>query len=277
MTRASRQLRASNWNDFPRPRIGLSATRRRSAGARWRSAILTASTWGTRRFWSAAASRAGEIGAVASVLTFDPTPQKVLRPESAPLRISTTEQRLHCFGALGIDAAVVLPFTLELAKLTPEEFVEKILVRDLHVRAVFVGENFRFGHKQSGDASVLSQLGAKRGFDVVVIPHVEYKGEVVSSTMIRREIAEGDVTHAARLLGRPFILSGKVVAGTGTGRRFTFPTLNLARGTGIAARARRVRDADAARRRIAHAPLGDQRWRAADFQWVGAEHRDACP
>ena len=173
-------------------------------------------------------SRAADTKAVATVLTFDPTPQKILRPQSAPLRISTTEQRLRCFGALGVDAAVVLPFSHELAKLTPQEFVEQILVRDLHVRAVFVGENFRFGHKQSGNAQLLSQLGAESGFEVIILPPVIYKGEVVSSTIIRREIAAGDVAHAARLLGRPFVLTGKVVSGTGTGRRFTFPTLNLA-------------------------------------------------
>ncbi len=176
----------------------------------------------------AAVSRAHEIGAVATILTFDPTPQKVLRPDSAPLRVSTTEQRLGCFAEIGIDAAVVLPFTHDLARLSPQEFVDQILVRDLQVRAVFVGENFRFGHKQAGNARMLLLLGAERGFDVVILPPVIHKGEVVSSTIIRREIACGDVGHAARLLGRPFVLSGKVVSGTGTGRRFLFPTLNLA-------------------------------------------------
>lgn len=176
----------------------------------------------------AAALRAQEIGAVSAVLTFDPSPQKVLRPESAPLRISTIEQRLRCFSALGMEAAVVLPFTHELAKLSPLQFVDRILVDDLRVRAVFVGENFRFGHKQAGDARLLFQLGAERGFDVHILPPVIYRGEVVSSTIIRREIASGDVTRAARLLGRPFVLTGKVVSGTGTGRKFTFPTLNLA-------------------------------------------------
>ncbi len=176
----------------------------------------------------AAVARAREVGAVSTILTFDPTPQKVLRPESAPLRISTTDQRLRCFAALGMDAAVVLPFTHDLAKLTPQEFVDQILLRDLHVRTVFVGENFRFGHKQAGNARLLLLLGAERGFDVVILPPVIHKGEVVSSTIIRREIACGDVAHADRLLGRPFALTGKVVSGTGTGRRFLFPTLNLA-------------------------------------------------
>ncbi|HMD07351.1 MAG TPA: bifunctional riboflavin kinase/FAD synthetase [Candidatus Acidoferrum sp.] len=183
---------------------------------------------GHQAILQAAVARAREIDAVATALTFDPLPQKVLRPDSAPLRVSTTEQRLNCFAAMGMEAAVVLPFTHDIAKLTPQEFVDQILVRDLHVRAVFVGENFRFGHKQAGNARMLLLLGAERGFDVVIIPHVVYKNEVVSSTIIRREIADGDVAHAARLLGRPFVLSGKIVPGTGTGRRFTFPTLNLA-------------------------------------------------
>lgn len=183
---------------------------------------------GHQAILGSSADGAREIGAVATVLTFDPTPQKILRPESAPLRISTTAQRLSCFAGLGMHAAVVLPFTHDLAKLSPREFVDQILIRDLHVRAVFVGENFRFGHKQSGNTQLLLQLGIDRGFDVIIIPPVIYRGEVVSSTIIRREIAAGDVAHAARLLGRPFILTGRVVSGTGTGRRFTFPTLNLA-------------------------------------------------
>jgi len=135
---------------------------------------------------------------------------------------------MEWFNILGLEAVVVLPFTLDLARLSPEEFVEQILVRDLHVKAVLLGEDFRFGHKQAGNVKLLSELGAKYEFEVVIIPPVVYRGEVVSSTIIRREVAAGDVSHAARLLGRPFALTGEVVSGTGTGRRFTFPTLNLA-------------------------------------------------
>jgi riboflavin kinase/FMN adenylyltransferase len=176
----------------------------------------------------ATVNRAHALSAVSTVLTFDPSPRRVLRPESAPLRLSTIAQRLEWFNALGIEAAVVLPFTLELARLSPEEFVEQILVHDLHVKTVLVGENFHFGHKQAGNVKLLKELGAKNGFEVMIIPPVEYHGEVVSSTIIRREIAEGDMSHAGRLLGRPFALTGEVVPGTGTGRKFTFPTLNLA-------------------------------------------------
>ena len=96
------------------------------------------------------------------------------------------------------------------------------------MRAVLVGENFRFGHRQAGDVALLRELGMHYGFDVVIIPPVMCQGEIVSSTVIRREIAAGNVKHAARLLGRPFVLTGEIVSGTGAGRRFTFPTLNLA-------------------------------------------------
>jgi riboflavin kinase/FMN adenylyltransferase len=175
----------------------------------------------------AAVERAAKTQDVATALTFDPSPRKVLRPESAPLRVSTSAQRMDWFGTVGLEAAVVLPFTLDLARLSPEEFVEQILVRGLHVRAVLVGENFHFGHQQAGNVALLRELGARHRFAVEIIPPVALDGEIVSSTAIRREIAAGNVTHAARLLGRPFVLSGEIVPGTGTGRRFTFPTLNL--------------------------------------------------
>ena len=181
----------------------------------------------------ATVERARALKAVPTALTFDPSPRKVLRPETAPAQLSTNAQRLAWFAALGLEAAVVLPFTLELAHLSPEEFVLQILVRDLRIKAVLVGENFRFGHQQAGNVKLLTELGAKYGFEVVTLPPVLYRGEVVSSTIIRREVAEGDVSHAARLLGRPFVLTGEIIPGTGTGRRFTFPTLNLAAEQGL--------------------------------------------
>jgi riboflavin kinase/FMN adenylyltransferase len=92
---------------------------------------------------------------------------------------------------------------------------------------VLIGENFHFGHKQAGNTALLKELGARHGFEVIVVPPVIYHGEIVSSTVIRREIAEGDVSHAGRLLGRPFVLTGAVVSGAGIGHRFTVPTLNL--------------------------------------------------
>ena len=178
-------------------------------------------------------ARARALNAVPTALTFDPSPRKVLRPETAPPQLSTIAQRLAGFQALGLEAAVVLPFTLELSRLRPEQFVQHILLRNLRIKAVFLGENFRFGHKQTGDVHLLRELGAEHGFEVVVLPPVIYRGEVVSSTLIRKEIADGDVSRAARLLGRPFVLTGEVIPGTGTGHRFTFPTLNLAAEQGL--------------------------------------------
>ena len=173
------------------------------------------------------AVRARALGAVPTALTFDPSPRKVLRPETASPQISTIAQRMAGFRGLGLEAAVVLPFTLELSRLAPDEFVQQMLLRDLRIKALFVGENFRFGHKQAGDVHLLRKLGAENGFEVVVLPPVICRGEVVSSTLIRKEIADGDVARAARLLGRQFVLTGEVISGTGAGHRFTFPTLNL--------------------------------------------------
>ena len=170
---------------------------------------------------------AKETGAVATALTFEPPPLKVLRPEAAPLRISTNQQRMEWFAALGMDAAVVLPFTMELSQVTAEDFVDDILVRQLQVKAVVVGQDFRFGHKQAGNVKLLRELGMRDGFEVVIHAPVKVRGEIVSSTLVRKLIAEGGVAHAARLLGRAFVLTGEVVPGTGTGRKFTFPTLNL--------------------------------------------------
>jgi len=170
---------------------------------------------------------AKETGAVATALTFEPPPLKVLRPEAAPLRISTNQQRMEWFEALGMEAAVVLPFTMELSQVIAEDFVDDILVRQLQVKAVVVGEDFRFGYKQAGNVKLLRELGMRDGFEVVIHAPVKIRGEIVSSTLVRKMIAEGDVAHAARLLGRPFVLTGEVVPGTGTGRKFTFPTLNL--------------------------------------------------
>ena len=170
---------------------------------------------------------AKQSGAVATALTFEPPPAKVLRPDTAPPRISTNQQRMDWFGAVGMEAAVVLPFTSHLAALSAEDFVWDILVRQLDVRVVVVGDNFRFGHKHAGDVKFLREMGMHDGFEVVVHTPVMLDSEIVSSTLIRKLISEGDVRHAARLLGRPFELTGDVVTGTGTGRKFTFPTLNL--------------------------------------------------
>jgi phosphoribosyl 1,2-cyclic phosphate phosphodiesterase len=201
-------------------------------GATGRGSVIAIGTFdgihlGHQKVLEYAILRAKESGAVATALTFEPPPVKVLRPEVAPPRISTNQQRMDWFGAVGMEAAVVMPFTKALAALSAEEFVEQILVRQLRVRTVVVGDNFRFGNRQAGDVKFLREMGMRDVFEVVVHTPVARNGEVISSTLIRKLVGEGDVGHAARLLGRPFALTGEVVSGTGTGRKFTFPTLNL--------------------------------------------------
>jgi phosphoribosyl 1,2-cyclic phosphate phosphodiesterase len=201
-------------------------------GASGRGSVIAIGTFdgihlGHQKVLRNAKARAKESGAVSTAVTFEPPPVKVLRPESAPLRISTNQQRMDWFDAVGMEAAVVLPFTAELAALSPQEFVDQILVRQLQVRAVVVGDNFRFGRGKAGDVKFLREMGMRQGFEVVVHAPVMLEGEVVSSTLVRKLVAHGDVRGAAKLLGRPFVLTGEVVSGTGTGRKFTFPTMNL--------------------------------------------------
>jgi riboflavin kinase/FMN adenylyltransferase len=166
-------------------------------------------------------------GALAVAVTFDPHPLRILRPAEAPPLIETLEQRLAALEALGLDAALVLQFDHALSELSPEEFVRRILVETLHAREILVGGNFRFGHRQAGDAILLKELGSRFGFAVDSIPPVICRNTLVSSTAIRRAVTEGLVGLAGRWLGRPFRLEGKIRPGTGQGRRLIVPTLNL--------------------------------------------------
>ena len=165
---------------------------------------------------------------IAAALTFWPHPPRIVRPEIAPPLIETLAQRLDHLRTLGLDAILVLPFDHAVASLAPEDFVRRILVDTMHTRAVRVGENFRFGHRQAGNVQTLAALGRTLGFDLDCVSPVIIRGVIVSSSAIRAAISNGHMMHAARLLGRPFSLAGEVYTGTGAGRRFVFPTLNLA-------------------------------------------------
>jgi riboflavin kinase/FMN adenylyltransferase len=173
-------------------------------------------------------ARAKDLGAIAAALTFDPHPLKVLRPAEAPPMISTLAQRLAGMADAGLEATLVLPFTLELSKIAPEEFVRTILVDGLATRVILVGQNFRFGHKHAGDVRLLEELGKEHGFEVEIIAPVVLQGKAISSSAIREAVTRGDVEIAGRLLGRPFALTGKIVRGAGRGVKLHFPTLNLA-------------------------------------------------
>jgi len=171
---------------------------------------------------------AHERDLTAAVLTFDPHPARVLAPDRAPRLIMTVPRRLRGIESEGIDAVLVLPFSLEFAKLTPEEFVKRVLFGTLHARVIVVGEDFRFGHKQAGTVETLRALGAQLGFEVAAIGAIERCQERVSSSTVRRLLAEGRVSRACRELGAPFALEGEVVRGQGIGSKQTVPTLNLA-------------------------------------------------
>jgi riboflavin kinase/FMN adenylyltransferase len=162
-----------------------------------------------------------------AVLTFDPHPTRVVAPHRAPRLLTTIEERVALIREQGVEEVVVLPFTAEVAQLSPEQFVERIVAGQMHARIVMVGDNFRFGHKQAGDFKTLTELGSRFGFQTHVVDAVRRRGRVVSSSEIRRLIEEGNVAMAGRLLERPYDLSGDVVSGHGVGSKQTVPTLNL--------------------------------------------------
>jgi riboflavin kinase / FMN adenylyltransferase len=159
-----------------------------------------------------------------TVLTFEPHPLVVIRPEAAPKLLTTLERKLELLEGLGVAECVVIEFDGAFAQRSAQEFIDGVLVRALQATHVSVGENFRFGHKAAGDAALLARQDA---FATRVTELVEVDQEIVSSTLIRHLIQLGDVARAARLLGDPFQLRGTVVEGDRRGRTLGFPTANL--------------------------------------------------
>jgi riboflavin kinase/FMN adenylyltransferase len=162
-----------------------------------------------------------------AVLTFDPHPAAVVAPERAPRLICSLQERLRLLEQAGAEQILVLPFTSQVAKMPPEEFIVKVLVESLNARTVIVGQNFHFGYKQTGNAEVMARLGDRFGFGAHFIAPVTCRGEIVSSTAIRNHVCRGQMTRAGRLLGRCFSMEGEIVSGHGIGSKQTVPTLNL--------------------------------------------------
>ena len=160
------------------------------------------------------------------VVTFDPHPMAVLRPEHAPPTLTNISTRLRLLEAAGVDAALVVPFDRDIASWTPEEFIDRVLVGSLRARGVVVGANFRFGNRAAGDVALLRTVGETRGF---VVEGVALDGgpQVWSSTYIRNCLATGDVAGASEALGRPFTVRGVVARGDQRGRELGFPTANV--------------------------------------------------
>jgi riboflavin kinase / FMN adenylyltransferase len=178
-----------------------------------------------------AVERARELGLPAVAVTFDPHPSEVVRPGSHPPLLAPHHRRAELMAELGVDAVLVLPFTAEFSKLSPAEFIVKVLVDKLHARLVVEGPNFRFGHRAAGDVALLTELGATYDYGTEIIDlRVSGEaggGEPFSSTLARRLIAAGDMTGAAEILGRPHRVEGVVVRGAQRGRELGFPTANL--------------------------------------------------
>ena len=166
-------------------------------------------------------------GLPSCVLSFEPHPREFFTPEQAPARLSSLREKAECLQRMGIDRLHVFRFDRAFSALTAEAFIEQVLGTTLQARYVLVGDDFRYGAKRAGDFALLERLGHSLGFDAEFLPTVEVAGERASSTAVRQALAAGELEHAARLLGRPYSISGRVVHGDKLGRDIGFPTANI--------------------------------------------------
>ncbi|HVH24390.1 MAG TPA: bifunctional riboflavin kinase/FAD synthetase [Pseudonocardia sp.] len=199
----------------------------------WGRSVVTVGVFdgvhrGHQQLISRAVTRGRERGLPAVLVTFDPHPAELVRPGSHPARLTSLRRRADLVAELGVEAFSVLPFTVELSRMPPAEFVHEVLVDRLHAADVVVGRNFRFGHRAAGDIDLLTQLGQRFGFGVEGFELIRDDGVTFSSTYVRACIDAGDVTAAAVALGRPHRIEGVVVHGDRRGRQLGFPTANVA-------------------------------------------------
>ncbi len=200
--------------------------------ARWGQPVLALGNFdglhrGHRKILDRVQRVATERNATSVVMTFDPHPPRVVRPDKAPALLMTKAQKIDALAAAGVQGTAIVRFTPELSHWDPETFVRTVLVDWLHVAEVWVGANFLFGHDRAGNFSLLRTLGARYGFKAEKIDPVRYKDFVVSSTRIRRLVGEGRVDEAGALLGHEYWVDGTVTQGAGRGRTIGFPTANL--------------------------------------------------
>ncbi len=161
------------------------------------------------------------------VVTFDPHPEKVLRPEKAPHLLTATQHKIALIRGLGVHHLLVIRFDKEFAAMSPEKFVEQLVVHSKPLREICVGHEWSFGKGRAGNLDLLKQLGARAHFDVVGIHPVTVNGEIVSSTAIRQAVERGDFARAAQMLGREYTILGTVVHGDNLGKQIGYPTANL--------------------------------------------------
>jgi len=169
--------------------------------------------------------RARDLALPAVAMTFEPHPIQVLAPDKAPRRISTPERKIEQIEKCGIDMLFTVRFDRDFAKLSPDAFVRQYLIEGLRVRAICVGSNFNFGHRQKGTVETLRQWS--REFELIEVPPVVFRNFSASSTGVRMTVLKGEVSRASRLLGRWYEIEGQIVSGAGRGRNVTVPTLNL--------------------------------------------------
>src|SRR5271157_2846127 len=175
------------------------------------------------------ANSAHAIGGKAVVVTFEPHPLRILRPDVAPKLLTPLPVKLQLLEQSGVDAVLVLPFTRDLSLMSAQDFAREVLVAILHAREVHEGYNFHFGHKAQGNVNTLGALGKEMGFEAVVYPELLRRGHHVSSSVIRKLVVAGEVGKARALLGRPFSIFSNPGRGRGYGHKYTVPTINLSR------------------------------------------------
>ncbi|MGH9598138.1 MAG: bifunctional riboflavin kinase/FMN adenylyltransferase [Edaphobacter sp.] len=173
-------------------------------------------------------ARARALGVQSIAITFDPHPARVVRPESSQPLITPLAEKLDLLASTGIDAVLILPFTVELSRTSARTFATEVLQKALHVTELHEGENFRFGYQAEAGIDSLEALGRELGFSVRIYTPQTVRGEAISSSTVRKFIAEGDVSHVRALLGRPFAIASTPASGRGYGTRYTVPTINLA-------------------------------------------------
>lgn len=173
--------------------------------------------------------RAQEQGLKSMAVTFEPHPTRILRPDANLKLLTPTPEKIHLLEETGLDAVLLLPFTRDLSLLSPQQFAQEILRDALNAREVHEGYNFHFGHRAAGNIELLTQLGRELGFEVHVYPELRLRREPVSSSHIRKLIAEGRISRARHLLARPFRILSTAGRGRGYGSKYTVPTINLSR------------------------------------------------
>lgn len=170
---------------------------------------------------------ANRLGIAACVMTFEPHPREFFAPDQAPTRLTSLREKLELLAKSKVDSVRVYRFNYNFAKISPEEFITRILNKELSVRWLLVGDDFRFGARRAGDFAMLQALSAQNDFEVAEMPSIVIDGQRISSTGVRKALTDGDLSTAKQLLGRPYSISGRVVHGDKLGKKIGFATANI--------------------------------------------------